>query len=166
MTLHDPFAGESHEAPRRSPLRGFFTRRPRPARRSRPAGSAAAGTPSPSARARNRDRRRLAAIDRRLVAETPQLASMFTMFNTLNAEEGATGTEQLPPLPRRRPKPAYLAVLLALAAVAALCFALTSQVQAVVRPCLTSSAVAASPLSPTVGTASCAAYATNSGTKK
>jgi hypothetical protein len=91
---------------------------------------------------------------------------MFTMFNTLNADEGTTGREQLPPLPRRRPKPAYLAVVLALAAVAALCFALTTQVQAVVRPCLTSSAVAHSPLSPTAGSATCGAYATNSRTKK
>jgi hypothetical protein len=160
MTLQDPSAREGRETPRRSSLREFFRRRPR----RRPG---RAEPPSPSARARSRDRRRLAAIDRRLVTETPQLASMFTMFNTLNAEEGATGAERLPVLPRRRPRTAYVAIVLGLAAVAALCFALTTQVQAVVRPCLPSMPAAASPLLlPAMGTTGCAAYATNSVTSK
>lgn len=157
MTLHDPFAGESRETSRRSfLLRGFSRRRPRP--------RAAVPAPSgPGILARRRDQRRLAAIDRRLVNETPQLASMFALFNRLNPGELPGGVEQLPPPRRPRLRPAYLAVLVGLAAVAALCFALTTQVQAVTRPCTGRTVAAAIPGVPVSG-ASCSAYATTSQT--
>ena len=156
MTLHDPFAGESRETTRRSFLLRGFARRPRTPR-------AVVTAPSgPTVRAHRRDQRRLTAIDRRLVSETPQLASMFALFNRLNPGELTVGVEQLPPPRRRRLRPAYLAVLVALAAVAALCFALTTQVHAVVRPCPGSSVSAAVPTVPV--SAGCSTYATNSGT--
>src|ERR1700761_71122 len=146
MTIHDPSAGESHETTRRSfLLRGFPRRRPR-------SPVAAAAPSGPSVRAHRREQRRIAAIDRRLVSETPQLASMFVMFNRLNPGEVA-GVEQLPPPRRRRFQPVYLVVLAGLVAVAALCFALTTQVQAVTRSCAGVSVSSSAPTVPVSGAA-------------
>jgi hypothetical protein len=160
MTIHDPFAGESHETTRRSfLLRGFPRRRPR---RLSP-GAAVAVPSGPSIRAHRRDQRRLAAIDRRLVSDTPQLASLFVMFNRLNPGVVAGGVEQLPPPRRPRFRAAYLIVLVGLAAVAALCFALTTQVQAVTRSCAGVSVSSSAPTVP-VSSAVCSTYGTNNGT--
>ena len=159
MTLQDPNARLSPATTRRFRLRGLFLR----FRFRRPGAAAGTGRDEqagPSARARARDLRRLAAIDRRLVAETPHLASMFTLFNRLTTGEGAAGIEQLPPLPRTRVRAVHVAVMVTLAAVVALCFALSTQVHAVTRPCTAPVAAASAATSP-ARTMSCAAYATN-----
>jgi hypothetical protein len=150
MTLQDPNARLNRDTTPRFRLRGFRRRfRPRP---GEPAG--------PSARVRARDLRRLQRIDRRLAAETPHLASMFTLFNRLTTGEGAAGIEQLPPPPRTRLRGVHLAVLVTLAAVAALCFALSTQVHTVMKPCPASAAATSARIVP-VHAMSCSAYATN-----
>ncbi|HVT68940.1 MAG TPA: hypothetical protein VHF26_14410, partial [Trebonia sp.] len=80
-----------------------------------------------------RDRRKLAAIERALVTDAPGLSSMFTMFNQLNQGEEAAGAERVPAPAWPRPRPAYLAALLALAAVVALCLALAAQIRPAAR---------------------------------
>jgi hypothetical protein len=84
---------------------------------------------------------------------------MFTLFNRLTAGEGAVGLEQLPP-PRSRLRGVHLAVLLTLAAVVALCLALSTQVHTVLKPCPASAAATSAGFVP-VHTMSCSAYATN-----
>lgn len=156
MTLQDPNARPNRDTTPLFRLRGFRLRF-----RSRPLDRASTGDrTSPSARARARDLRRLRAIDRRLTADTPHLASMFTLFNRLTTGEGAAGVEQLPPPPRTRLRGVHLAVLVTLAAVVALCFALSTQVHTVLKPC-PASAAATSAGSVPVHTMSCSAYATN-----
>jgi hypothetical protein len=153
MTLHDPSARTSPDTTRRFRLRGLRLR----LRRAR------AATAVPSARTRERDRRRLALIDRKLGADAPQLASMFAMFNQLTMADAVTGSEQLPP-PARPPLSAlrskHVAVLVMLAAVIALFFALSTQLHTVVRPC-ESSATAAVTAQAAAHTGGCSAYATN-----
>jgi hypothetical protein len=113
-------------------------------------------------RARVRDRRRLAAIERALAAEAPGLSSKFALFNQLTVGERPAGPEQLPPPRRPALRPAYLAVLLALAAVAALCVTLSLQLHPVVRTCAATAtaAVRTSARAPMQDVA-CHAYATN-----
>jgi len=111
--------------------------------------------------ATKRERRQLAAADRHLTAETPQLASMFALFDKLYGGGGgaAVGVEQLPPpaRPPRRWRAAPVAVLLTLAALAALCFTLSTQVvHTAVRPCQAAAATAGGAVP--VHTVSCSAY--------
>jgi hypothetical protein len=129
--------------------------------RRRPAGSARVP-------ARSRTRRRLAAIDRALAVETPRLASMFAMFNELAGGEEPVTAEQLPSRgPRPRPRPAQIAFLATLAAIVALCVALSTQVHTVIRPCRVSAAASPAASQPTgqatyapMSGLSCQAYAT------
>ena len=79
----------------------------------------------PGAPARPCSRRKLAAIERALMADTPALSSKFALFNHLTRGEPPVGVEPLPAL--RRPRAMYLAVLLALAAVVTLCLTLSAQ---------------------------------------
>jgi hypothetical protein len=94
-----------------------------------------------------RARRRLAAIDRRLAAETPRLASMFAMFNRLAAAE-PVGAERMPARTWPRPRLAQVAFLATLAAIVALCVVLSTQVHSVMRTCLSSAPAASSAASP------------------
>jgi len=150
MTLHDPSARlGSEKKTRRFRLRGVL--RWHRQRAAQPSG--------PGALVRRRDRRKLAAIDRRLVTDDRALASMFVMFNGLTQGEGPVGVEQFAAPARPRPRMAHVALLLALAAVAALFVALSTQIHAPLRPCPTTS-VAEVITQPVHGT-SCSAYATN-----
>jgi hypothetical protein len=123
----------------------------------------------PEARMRNRELRRLAAMDRSLTAEAPRLASMFTMFGQLASGEPPGGAERLPAPARPeglrgRPRRVNIAVLLALAVVAAVCFALSTQIHAAARTCSTTgvTGTTAIAVSPGAGpTLSCSAYATS-----
>ncbi len=166
MSLHDLFTRAGRDRARRRFRLRLAGRGPG---RRRPANPA---------RLTARSRRRLAAIDRALTVETPRLAAMFAMFNQLTAQEAPAGTERLPPYRWPRPRPAHVAVFATLAAIAALCVALSTQVHTVIRPCLTwssatgsasSTAPSASPSTtrPTrpavfgpVRTLTCQAYAT------
>ncbi len=77
---------------------------------------------------------------------------MFSIFERLYRDAELAGSERLPPAPRppRRWRAAPVAALIALAAVAALCFALSTQVvHSAVRPCVASPA--ASPATPAGG---------------
>lgn len=153
MTLHDPSARMSPDTTRRFRLRGLRLRLRR----------ANAATAVPSARTRERDRRRLALIDRKLGADAPQLASMFALFNRLTMAEAISGSEQLPPPARSRLtalRSTHVAVLVMLAAMIALFFALSTQLHTAVRPC-GSSVTAAMTAQAAAHTAGCSAYATN-----
>jgi hypothetical protein len=153
MTLHDPSARLGHEKKtRRFRLRGFLRLR-------RLRADQAVG---PGAPVRARDRRKLAAIDHRLAADAPALASMFAMFNGLAKAEGPVGVERLTvrARPWPRPRAVHVAVLLTLAAVAALFVVLSTQIHPTLRPCPTAAAAAATIAQP-VHTTSCSAYATN-----
>ena len=102
-------------------------------------------------------RRQLAAIERALMADTPALSAKFALFNHLTAGERPVGVELVSGPGRSRPRAAYLAVLLALAAVVTLCLTLSAQLHPAVRPCaVTATAGAAS--SPVRGPG-CPAYA-------
>jgi hypothetical protein len=104
-------------------------------------------------------RRELAAIERALVADTPALSAKFALFNHLAAGEPPVGVELVsgPARSRPRPRAAYLAVLIALAAIVTLCLTLSAQLHPAVRPCaVTATAGAAS--SPVRGPG-CPAYA-------
>jgi hypothetical protein len=162
MTLQDPNARLKRDTTPIFRLSGFRLRfRPRPDDRTSRGGQSSPGARTgPSTRARARDLRRLQAIDRRLAAETPHLASMFTLFNRLTTGEGAAANEQLPPPPRTRLNGVHLAVLVTLAAVVALCCALSTQVHPVMKPCPALAAATSAGIVP-VHTMSCSAYATN-----
>ena len=130
MSVHDPSAGMSYGWDRR-----IRWPRIRPGLgRLRPKGS------RPDARVRVRYRK-LAAIERALVADAPALSAKFALFNHVTRGERPDGPEQVsaPSRPRPRPQPA-LAVLLALAAVAALCLTLSAQIHTAVRPCAVTAA--------------------------
>jgi hypothetical protein len=113
--------------------------------------------PRPGLRASARERRRLARIERALTADMPVLASMFTMFNRLTAEERPAGVERVPPPAWPRPRAVHLAVLLALAAIAALCLTLSIQLHSAARSC---SGAAGMTTSAPVRSPTCHAYAT------
>lgn len=104
---------------------------------------------------RPRRPRTLAAIDRALTVETPRLASMFAVFNELAAGE-PVGAERLPA--RARARPAQVVFFAALAAIVALCVALSTQLHSMMRPCVASVASAAT--SKATSTASPAAAST------
>ena len=112
--------------------------------------------PGPGLRASARERRRLARIERALTADMPVLASMFTMFNRLTAGEQPASVEWVPS-PARRPRGVHLAVLLALAAIAALCLTLSTQLHSAARSC---SGAARMTTSAPVRSPTCHAYAT------
>ena len=155
MTLHDPFV--------RSSLGGWTKRvRRRLGRRGhvpRGRGQAASGAP-----VRQRYRRQLSRIERNLAADAPPLKSMFEMFNQLNEGERLAGVERVPPPawpPIGWPRPpAYVAVLLALAAVMTMCLILSTQVHSAVRPCAATSAPSPGTATAPVRPLGCPAYAT------
>jgi hypothetical protein len=116
-----------------------------------------------------RTRRLLREIEGPLAADTPALASMFEMFNQLTAGERAAGVERLPGpglLARTsrgeagRQQPAYIAVLLALAAIATLCLTLSLRVHSATRPCRVAASAQANSYAP-VRDLTCQSYATN-----
>ena len=156
MTLQDPSTRLSYTRGRRRPLLGLLRRLRAvvPGRTPYGPGSLPSG----------RDRRQLTALDRSLAAEAPALASMYAMFNRLTKGEGPGGWERLTtgtPRRRSRPNPAQLAMLMALAAIVALCVTLSTQL----RPpadggCPPAGNVVAAAQFP-VQTGSCASYATN-----
>ncbi len=148
MTLHDPSAGMGYGWDR--PVRWSRARRGLGRLRSGPAG--------PGARVRAPYRRKLAAIERALVADTPALSSKFALFNHLTRGERAVGMEQVPVPAWPRPGRAHLAVLLALAAIAVMCLMLSAQVRTSVRPCGAGTAAGVIASAPVRGL-SCAAYA-------
>ncbi len=117
----------------------------------------------PGAPADGRDHRRIAALERRLAAEAPVLASMYAMFNHLAEGEGPIRREALPPAPPRRgrPRPVHMAVLMALAAVVALCVTLSTQLHPGGLPGCSPAADLAAAIPPPVHSGSCASYATN-----
>jgi hypothetical protein len=130
MTMQDPFARMSRRTRWFSLRRGLGLPGSGLARLklSRPY------RPGPGLRASARERRRLARIERALTADMPVLASMFTMFNRLTAGEQPASVEWVPS-PARRPRGVHLAVLLALAAIAALCLTLSTQLHSAARSC-------------------------------
>jgi hypothetical protein len=141
MTLRDPFAGESRGAGRRIRWFALGSWLGLPANRPTAPGKrrSAPGKGQPGFRLRARYRRRLAEIERALMAETPALSSKFAVFNRLTAGERPAGAEQLPPRHRSRPRAVHLAILLALAAVTTMCVVLSTQMHPVAaRPCPTS----------------------------
>jgi hypothetical protein len=153
MTMHGPFARLSRRTRWFSLRRGLGLpdskpprlRLPRPYQRG------------PGPRASASDRRRLSRIERALTADMPVLASMFTMFNRLTAGEQPAGVEWVPPPAWRRPRAVHLAVLLALAAIAALCLTLSTQLHSAARSC---SGAARMTTSAPVRSPTCHAYAT------
>jgi hypothetical protein len=149
MTLHDPFAAMNYGWDWH--IRRSRTRHGPGRRRRKPAG--------PAARVRVPSRRKLAAIERTLAADAPALSSKFALFNHLTQGERPVGAERVSALGRRwtRPRPA-VAILLALAAIVALCVTLTTQVDTMVRPCRTSATAGAAATAPVPGL-SCHAYA-------
>ena len=148
MTMHDPFVGMGY---------GWSWRVRWPGARHRPGGR----PPGPGGPVRAPYRRKLARIERTLTADTPALSAKFALFNHLTRGERPVGVERLPSRGRRRPRAAYVAVLLALAAIAAMCVALSAQVRTTVRPCQPATATGASGASAHALTraASCDAYA-------
>ena len=145
MTMHDPFVGMGY---------GWSWRVRWPGTRHRPGGRPR----GPGGPVRAPYRRKLARIERTLMADTPALCAKFALFNHLTRGERPVGVEQLPSRGRRRPRAAYVAVLLALAAIAAMCVALSAQVRTTVRPCQPATATGASAHALTRA-ASCDAYA-------
>ena len=133
MTLHDPSVGMSSGWDWR--LRWPRTRRGLGRFRPKPAG--------PGARVRGPYRRKLAAIERALVADTPALSLKFALFNHLTSGERPVGVEQVPA--SAWPRAVHLAVLLALAAIATMCLILSAQSHSAVRPC-TATAAASVPV--------------------
>lgn len=153
MTMQDPFARMSRRTRWFSLRRGLGlpdSKLPR-LELSRP------NQGGPGLRASARDRRRLSRIERALTADMPALASMFTMFNRLTAGEQPPGVERVPPPAWRRPRAVHLAVLLALAAIAALCLTLSTQLHSAARSC---SGAAGMTTSAPVRSPTCHAYAT------
>ena len=145
MTLHDPSARRDGDQakPARWRRTGNGLRLPasllRGGRRRRHRGTDLFGaTPL----TRQRGRRRLAAMESALARDNPRLASMFDVFNQLNSGEQPHSPERLPAQARPRLGAAPVAVLVTLAAVVALCFALSTQIGPATRQC-TSSGTAA-----------------------
>jgi hypothetical protein len=116
--------------------------------------------PGPAPRAAARDRRRLSGIERALTTGTPALASMFTMFNQLTEGEAPAGVERVPPPGWPRSRALHLAVLLTLAAIAALCVTLSTQLHSAAHSC-PAAAVAGTTISAPVHGLTCHAYATS-----
>jgi hypothetical protein len=129
MSLHDLFTQTGRDRARRLRLRLARRRLGLPGLRRR--------GPGAPVRLTARGRRQLAAIDRALAAELPRLASMFAMFNQLAAQEEPASSERLPSRRWPRPRLGHVALFAALAAIAALCVALSTQVHTVLRPCPT-----------------------------
>jgi hypothetical protein len=94
----------------------------------------------PGARVRGPSRRKLAAIERALVADMPALSTKFALFNHLTNGERPVGVERLSASAWPRPRPAHLAVLLALVALVTMCITLSAQFHPAVRPCAAASA--------------------------
>lgn len=120
MTMHDPFVGMGY---------GWGWRLRWPGTRHRPGGR----PEGPGAPVRAPYRRKLAKIERTLIADTPVLSSKFALFNHLTRGEQPVGVERLPS--PARPRAAYVAALLALAAIVTMCVALSAQVRTAVRTC-------------------------------
>jgi hypothetical protein len=97
-----------------------------------------------SVRAGRRERRRLSVIEYALVAEAPQLASMFAMFAQLSSGESHDGAERLPKATFRGPRRAHVALLLAFASIVALCVTLSFRVHPGSRSCPSSATSSAS----------------------
>jgi hypothetical protein len=97
------------------------------------------------------------------MADTPTLSTRFALFNHLTRGERPLGLEQIPGPARLRLRRAHLAVLLALAAVAALCFTLTTSVRTSVTPCRGGVAAGAAVSMPPVRGLTCPAYANPKG---
>ena len=117
----------------------------------------------PGGASAGREGRRIAALDRRLMAEAPALASMYAMFNRLTNGQGPSDWEALTAeRPRRaRPHPAHLAVLMVLAAVVALCVTLSTTLHPAGAPgCNPAAGMVAAAQLP-VHSAACPSYATN-----
>jgi len=145
MTMHDPFVGMGY---------GWGWRVRWPGARRGPGGQ----RPGPGEPVRAPYRRKLAQIERTLMADTPALSSKFALFNHLTRGERPVGVEQLPSRGRRRPRAAHVAVLLALAAIVTMCVALSAQVRTAVRTCQPAAVTGTSPHAPTRGL-NCNAYA-------
>jgi hypothetical protein len=143
MTMHDPFVGMGY---------GWGWRVRWPGARRGPGGQ------GPGGPVRAPYRRKLAQIERTLIADTPALSSKFALFNHLTRGERPVGVEQLPSRGRRRPRAAHVAVLLALAAIVTMCVALSAQVRTAVRTCQPAAVTGTSPHAPTRGL-NCNAYA-------
>jgi len=114
--------------------------------------------PGPGVRVRGPYRRKLAAIERGLMADAPALSTKFAMFNQLAGGEPPGGVEQLPAPALRGPRAMYLAVLLAVAAIVTMCLALSAQVRTAARPCQAAVPTGTSAPAPARGP-SCPAYA-------
>jgi hypothetical protein len=147
MTMHDPFVGMGY---------GWGWRIRWPGARRGPGGQ----PPGPGGRVRAPYRRELSKIERTLVAGTPALSSKFALFNHLTRGERPVGVEQFPSPAWPRPRAAYLAVLLALAAIVTLCLALSAQVRTAVRPCQAGAGTGTSAHA-SARDVTCNAYATN-----
>ena len=145
MTMHDPFVGMGY---------GWGWRVRWPGTRHRPGGQ----PQGPGGPVRAPYRRKLAKIERSLMADTPALSSKFALFNHLTRGERPVGVERLPSRARARPRAAYVAVLLALAAIVTMCLALSAQVRTAVRTCQPAAVTGASAHAPAHGL-NCNAYA-------
>jgi hypothetical protein len=175
MTQKDPFARPARGQVQRARwrrswdqlrLRLSLLRARRRRRRDR------TSQPGATTRLRLRGRRRLAALESRLARDAPQLASMFDVFNQITKDEQPDSPERLPAPATPRLQSVHVAVLVMLAAVAALCFALSTQIRPVARQCTGSAAGAATTSAPVTSTGTpadsavvrgldCAAYATD-----
>jgi hypothetical protein len=129
MKLHDPFTRLSRDTARRYRLRDIRLQRAR-----RAAGSLRSAPLS--ARAREREERRLVVLGRALAADAPRLESMLDVFNQLADGEGPVTGERIPVPPRPRPHRVHLVVMLGLAVLAGLCFALSTQLHAPQQQCV------------------------------
>jgi hypothetical protein len=103
-------------------------------------------------------RRKLAAIERALVADTPALSSKFALFNHLTRGERPVGVEQVSAPAWPRPRPAHLAVLLALAAIVTMSLVISVHFHPAARPCAATAAAGAAAFPPVPGQG-CHAYA-------
>jgi hypothetical protein len=97
----------------------------------------------PAPRMRLRTRIRLSALESALARDTPRLASMFNLFNQLAGDEPPRSPERVLAPARHRFQPVPVVALVTLAVVAALCFALSTQVGPVTRQCTTPATAAA-----------------------
>ncbi len=111
--------------------------------------------PGPGAQVRARYRRRLAVIERTLMADAPYLSSKFTMFNQLTDGERPAGAERV--TQASWPRPTYVAAILVLAAIVALCLTLSAQYHPVTCP---GTAAAGTSASAQVRDLPCRAYPT------